>query len=88
MQVEAKSDCKARSNVGEVPAPRWLTILVILLLVLSGFSAAAEPNPKNVLVVLSALNREHEALDLMELTCGLMFRARSTSPLFTWITSD
>ena len=38
----------------------------MLLFVLSGFSAAAETNTKNVLVVFSALVREHEALDLME----------------------
>jgi hypothetical protein len=66
MQVETECDCTACSSVGELSAQRWLTILGILLVVLSGFSAVAEPNTKNVLVVFSSLNRDHETLDLME----------------------
>jgi hypothetical protein len=67
MQVQTERCCTACSGVGELFAQRWFTILAILLLVLSGFSAGAQLNPKNVLVVFSALNREHAALDLMEL---------------------
>jgi PAS domain S-box-containing protein len=66
MQVETECDCTPCSGVGEPSARWWLTILGILLLVLSGFSAGAEPNTKNVLVVFSALDREHESLDLMK----------------------
>ncbi len=54
------------SGAGKLSAQRWLTILGILLLVLSGFSAGAEVNTKNVLVVFSALERDHETLDLMK----------------------
>ena len=66
MRVETECDRKRCSRVGKLSAQRWLPILGILLLLLSGFSAAAEPNTKNVLVVFSALDREHETLDLME----------------------
>jgi PAS domain S-box-containing protein len=66
MQVETECDCTPCSGVGELSGQRWLTILGILLLVLSGFFAGAEPNTKNVLVVFSALDREHESLDLMK----------------------
>ena len=63
---EPAGDFTACSSAGGLSAQRWLTILGILLLVLSGFSAAAEPNTKNVLVVFSALDRQHETLDLMK----------------------
>jgi hypothetical protein len=66
MQVETECGCTPCSGVGELSAQRRLTILGILLLVLSGFSAGAEPNTKNVLVVFSALDRQHESLDLMK----------------------
>jgi PAS domain S-box-containing protein len=66
MQVETACVCTACADVGELSAQRWLTILGILLVVLSGFSAAAEPNTKNVLVVFSSLDRDHETLDLIE----------------------
>jgi PAS domain S-box-containing protein len=60
MQVEMECDRTPCSGVGELSAQRWLTILGILLLFFSGFSAAAEPNPKNILVVFSARDREYE----------------------------
>ena len=66
MQVETECDGTPCSSVGGLSAQLWLKILGILLLVLSGLSAGAEPNTKNVLVVFSALDREHETLDLME----------------------
>jgi PAS domain S-box-containing protein len=66
MKVETECDHTPSSGVGELSAQRWLTILGILLLVLSGFSLGAEPNTKNVLVVFSALDRQHETLDLMK----------------------
>jgi PAS domain S-box-containing protein len=66
MQVERACVCTACADVGELSAQRWLTILGILLVVLSGFSAGAEPATKNVLVVFSTLGRQHETLDLME----------------------
>src|ERR1700722_1444359 len=44
----------------------WLTVLAILLLTLSSLSARAEPQPKNVLVIFSAFERERETLDLMK----------------------
>src|SRR5580698_3742225 len=66
MQVETEGGCTPCSRVGKLCAQRWLTILGMLLLVLSSFSAGAETNAKNVLVVFSALVRQHETLDLME----------------------
>jgi PAS domain S-box-containing protein len=66
MQVETECDCTACSGAGELSAQRWFTVLGILLLVLSGFSAGAETNTKNVLVVFSTLERQHEPLDLMK----------------------
>jgi ABC-type uncharacterized transport system substrate-binding protein len=66
MQVETEGVRTACSDAGERSAQRWLTILGILLLVLSGFSAGAEPNTKNVLIVFSALQPNHETLDLMK----------------------
>src|SRR5271170_4026034 len=52
MQVETERDCTARYGAGELSAQRSFTVLGILLLVLSGFSAGAETNTKNVLIVL------------------------------------
>ena len=66
MQVETECDGTPCSSIGGLSAQRWLTILGILLLVLSGLSAGAEPNTKNVLVVFSALDRQTETLDLMK----------------------
>src|ERR1700742_3587829 len=66
MQVETACVRTACANVGELSAQRWLTILGILLVVFCDFSALAEPHTKNVLVVFSSLNRDHETLDLMK----------------------
>src|ERR1700760_1421572 len=76
MQVKTECDYTACSGVGEPSAQPWLTILTILLLILFGFSAGAEPNPKNVLVVFGALDREHE-FDLIK--SGV--RAHFTGPV-------
>jgi hypothetical protein len=66
MRVETECDRKRCSRVGKLSAQRWLPILGILMLVLSGFSAAADPNTKNVLVIFGALDRERETLDLVK----------------------
>ena len=67
MQVKRRSlVCTSASGVGERSARPWLVILGILPLVLSSFSAGAEPNTKNVLVVFSNFQRDHEILDLTE----------------------
>jgi ABC-type uncharacterized transport system substrate-binding protein len=60
MRVETECGGTHCSGVEELSAQRWLRILAILLLVLSGFSGVAEPIPKNILVVFSARDREHE----------------------------
>jgi hypothetical protein len=74
MQVETERVCTACSDAGELSAQPWLAILVILLVVLSGFSAGAESNTKNVLVVFSALSHDHETLDLIKAGVQAHFR--------------
>src|SRR5271169_677438 len=66
MQVDTERDCTACSGAGELSAQRWFAVLGILLLVLSGFSAGAEPNTKNVLVVFSTPDLQHETMDLVK----------------------